>query len=246
MKRTKKGTEQYLLDKRRYYAKKLSLSDDYAKDKDAYDEIVKARTALEEQGGLSEEDGKRLVEIIAKQLDCADSILKKYKLQTALPPPLEFLEKAASGEDEVKSFHPMELFPVRMLSPSMPGPTGTEKCKTLVTGDTWVSLSSREKFSIEINPRGNKNDILHHVSKLLDVCAAHGIKGDKRFRNDSVFLLEEGEKIYYAMKAGKNPLQIAKKRCGIDANPAYDDTVKAEDAWVRRRLGEIKKVKGEQ
>lgn len=105
-----------------------------------------------------------------------------------------------------------------------------------IQGATWNNDGT---LTITINPKIERKAIYHEISKLLD---ERGIKSE-RFYGQSLAASKEGEKIYNEVAAGKSLLRIAKERCRIDENPAYNDTVNRENQKVRRRVEKFMKKK---
>lgn len=106
-----------------------------------------------------------------------DAILKKYKI--TFPYPIDTLKEIAGEEGEPKGrLRESKEIPVRVL------PSGDGILRQRKLNGYEVYLDADECFSIEINPRGSKTDILHYISKLLDACAAHGLKTDTRTNED--------------------------------------------------------------
>lgn len=242
MGKAKKETGDFLLMKNRLRAKELILSEEYKNDILRHDYLYREyekwkkdplRFSFENSDKVrvhSKKGSKLRNELISSY----DNILKKYSISR--PVSLELLKRIADGEVRQEGLRHRDEVPVKMLLPD-------EMCRTIKFDGYEVDLNSKECFSIEINPRGSKTDILHYISKLLDCCTKYGIEEGKRFREDSLDILEDGEKIYHDVQAGKKLSQIAKERCGINKNPAYDPIVKAEYEKVRRNYKKVKELK---
>lgn len=78
--------------------------------------------------------------------------------------------------------------------------------------------------------------LIHYfVDKFLDVSKPKKDKNTKkRFRDNKLDAIKAGKEISKELQSGKNLLQIAKKRTGLNKNPAYNKIVKAEYEKVKR------------
>lgn len=181
-----------LIKKDRLRAKELIVSPEYQKDISQYvlleKEIelwrmedrtlrgpVKFRPSLTQRelyGHIAR--GRKL----RQDLDAScDAILRKYKI--TFPYPIDTLKEIAGKEGEPKGrLRENKEIPVSVL------PSGDGILRIRKYAGYEVYLNADECFSIEINPRGSKTDILHYISKLLDTCAANGLRADSRTNED--------------------------------------------------------------
>lgn len=93
-----------------------------------------------------------------------------------------------------------------------------------------VTWNGNGTLTITINPQASREAIYHEIDKVLD---ERGVKPEK-FYEQFLSALKEGEKIFNEVMAGKTLLRVAKDRCGIDENPAYNDKVNSEYQKVKR------------
>lgn len=99
----------------------------------------------------------------------------------------------------------------------------------------------------KIKPTAQRYLIHHLLDVLLDLypfeAPPKGGNREKRsrFRIDSPDRLAEGLEIIQEVSKGKSLLRIAKERCGINENPAYNATVKAAYENDRRLLNKAKR-----
>lgn len=194
----KAETQVDIVKKERLRAKELIVSPEYQKDISRYEHLEKERglwrmvertlrDRVEFRPSLTKRElndhmakGRKL----RQDLDAScDAILKKYKI--TFPYTIDTLRAIAGKEGEPKGrLRENKEIPVRVL------PSGDGIFRPRKLNGYEVYLDADECFSIEINPRGSKTDILHYVSKLLDCCAEHGMKSEIRFRDERLRDLE--------------------------------------------------------
>lgn len=198
MRKLKKETQFDLLKKEQLRAKELTLSEAYIKDINRLDELNDERTRwgmieheLKKPGAGGHQaffetmqehhdhmnKGRKLRKEIE---DLRVSICKKYSISR--PVALNLLKDIAGGLEQRGLRHRDEI-PVKILTPQ-----GNHR--GIKDGYVSINLDSEDRFSIEIDPRGSKTDILHYVSSLLDCCAKNGIKNETKFRDERLRDLE--------------------------------------------------------
>lgn len=185
-----------LIKKERLRAKELTLSDEYRQDISQYEQLEKemsdwrvVQRALISPNLKPSFTKKELYEHMEKgrrlrrDLDAScEAILTKYKI--TYPFSIDNLKAIAGPEEPKGRIRANEEIPVRVL-PSDDGISRERRHNNHV-----VYLDAEECFSVKINPRGSKKDILHYISMMLDTCAEHGIKSAARFRNERIRDLE--------------------------------------------------------
>lgn len=213
MKKSKKETEYALLKKESLRAKELLLSEEYRKDISHHEELEEELSKWRMVERALRNPALTPNPIPDKQLiykksrlyrDCNtsyDAILKKYSISR--PVSLELLKQIADGLEQKGLRHRDEI-PVKMLTPD-------GACKIIKHDGYEVALDSMEQFSIKINPRGSKTDILHYISKILDCCVAHGIKAETRFRDERLRDLE-----IYRLRTLRNSFKEIGANMGIN------------------------------
>lgn len=221
----KKETGYDLIKKEQLRAKELSLSEGYRKDITRYQELEESLSRWRMKEGAYRnrmltphpiidspevrahiQEGRKLKSELNSS---CDDILKKYSISR--PCSLDLLKKIADGLEQKGLRHRDEI-PVLMITPDV--------CKIIEYDGYQVALNSGNCFSIDINPRGSKTDILHYVSKLLDCCAEHGMKSDIRFRDERLRDLE-----IYRLRALRYTYPKIATAIGINqetARKAYD------------------------
>ena len=102
----------------------------------------------------------------------------------------------------------------------------------------FIETDKEGHIHIKINPTATRERIHYLIDDILDSKYTETV--DTRFYKGKVEALEDGRKIFEEKSKGKSLLQIAKERCGIDENPAYDKTVKAEYEKVKRYFRQYK------
>ena len=226
----KAETQVDIVKKERLRAKELIVSPEYQKDISRYEQLEK------EIGQIGVWRTRRLIGpkefrpsltmqehhehmIIGRKLrrdvhDSCDAILKKYKI--TFPYPIDTLKEIAGKEREPKGrLRESKEIPVCVL------PSGDGILRQRKLNGYEVYLDEDECFSVKINPRGSKTEILHHISMLLDVCAEHGLKTDtrtnedKRLRDLEVYRMRAALKRSYeniAVVPGMTALEAPKRR----------------------------------
>lgn len=223
MRKLKKETQYELLKKEQLRAKELTLSEEYVKDINRLDELNEERTRwgmiqleLRRPGSGGHQaffetmqehhdhmnKGRKLKKEIE---DLYDSICKKYSISR--PVALNALKKIAGGLEQRGLRHRDEI-PVKILTPQ-------GNYKVIKDGYVSIALDSEDRFSIMIDPRGSKTDILHYVSSLLDCCAKNGIKNNTKFRDERLRDLE-----IYRLKALKTSFPKIATVIGMTAEAA--------------------------
>lgn len=188
----KAETQVDIVKKERLRTKELIVSPEYQKDISRYEQLEKeiedwrmvnriligpkefrpSLTMQEHHEHINK--GRKLRQNL--DASCA-AILKKYKI--TFPYPIDTLKEIAGKEGEPKGrLRESKEIPVRVL------PSGDGILRQRKLNGYEVYLDADECFSIEINPRGSKTDILHYISKLLDTCAANGLRADSRTNED--------------------------------------------------------------
>ena len=193
MRKPKKETQYELSKKEQLRAKELTLSEEYIKDIKRLDELNEARArwrmiqlSLSKDNNPFETKQEHYAHMnnglkLKKEIeDLYDSICKKYSISRPLA--LNLLKDIAGGLEQRGLRHRDEI-PVKILTPH-------GNYRVIKDGYVSIALNSEDRLSIEIDPRGSKQDILHYVSSLLDCCAEHGIKSETRFRDERLRDLE--------------------------------------------------------